>query len=71
MIIIGLLSSCVARKKYNQLETNNSALSARANACAENLASITAELANMKGRNESLQGEVDHLKKTKDRKSVV
>ncbi len=64
LLVIGMLSSCVTRKKYKQLESSKTAESARANACGENLATLTAELANAKGRNESLQGEIDHLKKT-------
>ena len=64
VVVIGTLSSCVTRKKYKQLESNNASNSARATACGENLATLTAEMANMKGRNESLQSEIDHLKKT-------
>lgn len=64
LLIIGMLSSCVTRKKYKLLEGNNTALRSRADACASELSAMNAELVNQKTRNQSLMEEIDHLKKT-------
>lgn len=64
LLIIVMLSSCVTRKKYKQLEGNNTALRSRADACASELSAMNAELVNQKSKNQSLLDEIDHLKKT-------
>ncbi len=64
LLIISLLSSCVARKKYRDLEGNLNAMRLQSQSCATDLAALNVELANQKGKNQSLQDEIDHLKKT-------
>ncbi len=64
LLITGMFSSCVTRKKYKQLEGNNISLRSRADACASELSAMNAELVNQKTKNQSLMDEIDHLKKT-------
>lgn len=64
VLITGMFSSCVTRKKYKQLEGNNISLRTRADACASELSAMNAELVSQKTKNQSLKDEIDHLKKT-------
>ena len=64
LLFLALLSSCVAKKKFLELQTNSDALKAAKDNCDKELAQKNADLESHKGKIKDMEDQLEYLKKT-------